>query len=368
MHLGVSNLTPSQLSGSLVIDASFSMSLFCYSILRLDPYKGCSFHCSYCFTNFLPGKQKSASLPVTGFLRAFDKIVEKLKQSPILMMPFRLSALTEPFPPIEEKTMLSLNLLKLALKRNLKIIISTKSSIIAKEPWIGTIKDLNDRGNIVVQLTLTTIDERISKLLEPGAPLPSERLKTIEKISKENVPVIVRLQPIIPFINDDLDSLEELVQQVSSAGAKQIIAECYRFLSWKDLDRISAYFNSEIRRKINNPELWEKFPYGSHKRPKESYRRSIYESLLRLASRYNLLFSTCREGMYRLHTAPNCCGIHFMKGYKLRPTLREYTLGLADNSTYITRGDLSTIPIKNIREKLIEHFDYLEKYLCNKNH
>lgn len=353
-------VSASGLSRSMVIGASYSMSLYCYSVLRLDPYRGCGHRCGYCFVNFIPG-YRGRVVPVGGFLWAFDRVVSGLRRTPVVSMPFRLSALTDPFQPLEEKARVSLGVLRLASERDLKIIVSTKSGLVAREPWLSAVKSLADRGGVVVQFTLISLDEELSRCLEPGAPSPSERLRAIERLSDEGVPVVVRLQPLIPYVNDNLDGLERLLDEVSAAGARQIIAEYYRFLSWRDLGTISRCVDARMRSRLLDRSLWEKFPTGSHKRPRMGYRLAGYKRIRAMASRRGLLFSTCREGLWDLHTAPNCCGVHFMKGYRLKPTLREYKLGLVGDPMYVRREELSSIPFKGMRLELERHYELLEK-------
>ncbi|WP_460024572.1 SPL family radical SAM protein [Infirmifilum sp. SLHALR2] len=353
-------MRPSDLAGKLVISASRSMSLYCYSILRLDPYVRCGHGCIYCYTRLLPGYQ-SIPKPLWGYPEALDKVLEASSETPVIQMPFRMSALTDPLQPIERKAKLGLDTLKIALKHKIPVLLSTKSTLLAEPPWLDVVKEIAGEKKIVAQLTLTTTDNAISKALEPGAPRPEERLKAVEKLSSEGVPVVVRLQPLIPGVNDDPESLENLIDQVKAAGALQVIAEYYRFSSWNDVDALSKALAPRLLIYLKSKSLWEKYPSGSHKRPRKSYRLAKYRLIRDLASRKGLLFSLCREEFLNLDTASNCCGINFMHGYRLRPTLREL-LGNVKGSMYVAKEELLSIPFSSLRKGLLEHYEYLEKY------
>jgi len=79
------------------------------------------------------------------------------------------------------------------------------------------------------------------------------------------------------------------------------------------------------------------------------------------------LFSLCREELFELSTAPNCCGMHFMKNYVVRETIRE-VLGKGDPyAKILTLSDIEKIPFKAVREKLKQHYLLLHEYVLRRN-
>jgi len=355
--------SPSSIAERIVLNPSLTMSLYCYSILRLDPYVGCSFNCKYCFVKSLPGA-RGIPRPIPDHPKLLEKVLISFSETPLLDMPYRLSALTDPLQPIEEKMKYTYEILRLADKNNLKILLSTKSALVVHEPWIGQILRLAEKHSITVQVTLTTLDEKLSRCLEPGAPPPEERLKTIEVLDASGVPVVVRLQPLIPYINDGEEELEYLLSSVAAAGARQVIAEYYRFLSereLKDIAHCTSKWSSKSR--LFDKRFWEVFPSGSQKRPLLHYRRAKYFFLKERAKSNKILFSICREGLYNLWTAPDCCGIHFMKNYRLKPTLREIMNGeYGRNPLYIEKKEFSSVPYVRVRRKIYKYYEILKKY------
>lgn len=313
----------------------------------------------------LPGY---AQIPVSldNYPIALAKALSRLEKVGIKLPPFRLSTLTDPFQPIERIKKVSLGILNIAKKKNIHLIISTKSNLFIESPWLDIIKDMADEKRLIVQITITVIDDEKSRFLEPGAPTPEERFKVVERMVDENIPVILRLQPIFPFVNDDPEFFEEYAINARAAGAKQIIAEFYRFLSWKELTIFEKILESERFKKFTEKKLWEKYPLSSHKRPNLRIRLKTYKILKEILEKKGLEFSTCREGFYFLHTASNCCGMHFMEKYKLRPTLYEYQNKIKiESQKYLTLEELEKIPLKRFKLKLKTHYYLLEKVANN---
>ena len=357
------------------INPSICMSNLCYSIFKLDPYIACSHSCVYCYSRKFIWNWKVKTR--TEYVKKFKKLLRELSVDgyppPI---PFRLSALTDPFQEIERSERLSLQLLTLCLKYNVPVIVSTKSPLVIEEPWIDVILELHDKKLVIVQYTLIVLEEDKSRILEPKAPSPDKRLSAIEKLSSEGIPVIIRFQPIIPYVNSDEEYMEKIVSTVKAAGAKQIIAECYRYLTNKDLEPFSKILSQYYFRPLTNKQLWETYPESPYKHPKIGVRYEIFQQLLKITKKYSIDFSTCREGFYNLHTAKNCCGMHYFSKYYLRPTLYEIWKEInQEENLEKTIRKLSTkitnftekINNKSIRNNLLKHHQIIINTIKNAN-
>jgi len=112
------------IDGRLVINPSVAMSVYCYSVLRLDPFMGCSHGCVYCYTRYLPFYSDRVTVLVN-YPRLFGKFLDRVRKSGVRLPAFRLSALTDPFQPAEEKFKLSYRLLKICLEKRQHVIVST---------------------------------------------------------------------------------------------------------------------------------------------------------------------------------------------------------------------------------------------------
>jgi len=344
-----------RLDGELVIGHSIPMSCFCYTIFRLDPYIGCSHSCIYCYTKFFPSLNPPKIKARISFPQAFQQAIHLLKKSHTPIPPFRLSELTDGLQPIEEKLKLSYRTLKVCLQEQVPVIISTKSTLVAKPPWLDIIKELAAEKLAIVQITLTLLDDNKARKLEPHAPPPSQRIKTIETLVDEQIPVILRLQPIIPYLNSQPDQVQQYVETAAALKVKQIIAETIRISTWKTLQQLQPLLTPHQYKKLTNPKLWQKYPKSPCKHPNKQWRTQTYQTIKQQTTKYKIHFTVCREPFHNLNTAPDCCGIYLLKNPTLRPTLYEYLHNYKKQYKYITPQHLQKTPLKQFKQKTIKH-------------
>jgi len=151
----------------------------------------------------------------------------------------------------------------------------------------------------VVSVTVLSADDGFSKKLEPGAPVSSRRLRAIEMLVREGIPTTVRIDPIIPFLNDDVAGL---VEAVASLGVLHITSSSYKMKpdNWR---RFSQRF-PEVSEKLR-PLYFEKGErIGRSTYLPRDLRFSLMKRVKELAEENNLKFGCCREG-FRLNSA--CC-------------------------------------------------------------
>jgi DNA repair photolyase len=170
--------------------------------------------------------------------------------------------------------------------------IVTKSDIVARDI------DLLKKIPSMVSLTITTDEDNVAKLIEPRAPAPSKRLKTIETLVAKGIPTSVRIDPIIPFVND---GPERLVRAIASVGVKHVTSSTYKVKpdNWKRLSEALP----EIAKKLR-PLYFEKGEKigGCLYLPKD-LRARLMKKVSFLAEKYGVKFGTCREGLSCLNTA-----------------------------------------------------------------
>jgi len=211
-----------------------------------------------------------------------------------------MSNSSDPYPPMETKLGLTRSCLELFARSGCRVLVITKSDLVARDA------DLLIQMPAAVSVTITTLDEKLSRRLEPNAPSPRRRLNAIRKLVGRGVPVAVRLDPIIPFLNDE--GVEDVIGAAASRGVKHITSSTFkpRFDSWR---RIQNTFPGAA---AHLAPLY--FDQG------ERHRRSWYlprelrlEPMGRVRAacdEHGLTFATCREGMPELTTAATCDGSH----------------------------------------------------------
>ena len=275
----------------------------CPSKLSLNPYTGCPHGCLYCYaSSYIPNFRTCR--PKTDLPRRLAREAARVPQGRLVAM----SNSSDPYPPMEEKLCLSRSCLEILRARGLAVQVVTKSCLVARDA------QLLAGMRACVAITLTTLDDSISRSLESGASLPGQRLKAMEKLAALGVPVSARIDPIIPGINDA--EIDDLVSAVSRAGALHITSSTYKARPG-GLKRIMNAFPEQgaaLQRLFAGGEMMA----GSLYLPAE-LRRGLMERIAASAEVEALTFSSCREGS---EPAPgiNCDGSHLLPSQdKVKP-------------------------------------------------
>ena len=267
----------------------------CPSKLSLNPYTGCPHGCLYCYArSYIP--HFSCCRPKADLPRRLDREAARVPPGRLVAM----SSSSDPYPPMEEELCLSRSCLKILRDRGLAVQVVTKSCLVARDAHLLA----GMRASVAI--TLTTLDDSISRILESGAALPGQRLKAMEKLAALGVPVSARIDPIIPGINDA--EIDDLVSAVSRAGARHITSSTYKARPG-GLKRIVNAFPEQgaaLQRLFAGGEMMA----GSLYLPSE-LRMDLMERIAASAEVEGLTFSSCREG-----SAPapgiNCDGSHLL--------------------------------------------------------
>lgn len=130
-------------------------------------------------------------------------------------------AMCDPYLHAEEQLQLTRRCLELIDKYEYGIAIQTKSTRILRD--LDVLKNINDKTKAVVQMTLTTYDESLCKVLEPNVSSTHERFEALMQFKKAGIPTIVWLTPILPFINDSEENIRGILDYCVYAGVKGII-------------------------------------------------------------------------------------------------------------------------------------------------
>lgn len=363
-----------------VINVSNIISPLCHSLLRLEPYTVCPYRCLYCYSKWYLTSSAEIVYPRRFILDRFNIIVRKMYRRGLRYIPFRLSTLVDPFPQHEELYRFTEKLLRISSKYEYPLIINTKSSLVAREPWVNLIKKLAEGNGILIQISISTLKDEIGRRLEPSAPPPSQRLAIAKKLSELGIPVSIRLSPFIPFISPTLhEEIREAVDTFRECSIRHIIFEGLRIEpeNYSQLVEIasgtSTDFESYNIRKVGGLRPLIRVSRG--------ILEPIYRAYARLASNSSIALATCKEGLYNLHTSEDCCGFYIFKSYARRPTLwdvyrfvLEYGAleperiihSICKEGRFICSSNLDGYP-KEISKPLKYHERRLLKVLYNKD-
>ena len=258
----------------------------CPSKLTLNLYTGCDHACLYCYaSSYIP---KFANCrPKKGLIQRLRKEATKLRGELL-----SISNSSDPYPNLEAETGLMRHCLEILSQHDCKIQIITKSNIVVRD------LDLLRKILSMVTLTITTDDDNISRVIEPHAPPSSERIKTVERLVKKDVPTSVRIDPIIPFVNDNP---ENLVKTLADIGVRHITSSTYkvRLDNWQRFSMALPKTAEKLK-----PLYFEKGEkIGRYIYLPIDLRFALMKSVGAIAEKYSVKFGTCREGLSHLNTA-----------------------------------------------------------------
>jgi DNA repair photolyase len=129
-----------------------------------------------------------------------------------------LSAVTDPYQPLEKKYELTRKCLEVLLRHKFPIWIQTKSSLVMRD--IDLIVKFPEKD---VGFTILTLDDEVRKGIEPGASPVGERVAALEELSKRGMRTFAFIGPILPFITDSEEMLRPLIRDLVKAGTSQIL-------------------------------------------------------------------------------------------------------------------------------------------------
>lgn len=185
-----------------------------------NPYQGCEHGCAYCYArnaHFYWGLSAGLDFETKIIIKpnAPKLLRNELAHKNWKPMPVVLSGNTDCYQPLEKKYQLTRKLLTIMLECLHPVSIITKNALILRD--LDILKSLAENQLIHVAVSLTTLNENLRSVMEPRTATSKQRLKIIETLSKNNIPVIVMTAPIIPGINDF--ELPQLLKAASNAGA-----------------------------------------------------------------------------------------------------------------------------------------------------
>lgn len=270
----------------------------CPQKYSFDPYTGCAHRCLYCYiTSYIP--RAFECRPKKNLLKRLKRDLRKIDKRRVISM----SNSSDPYPPVEAELKLTRSCIELFEGEGCRLLVITKSDLVARDA------DLLAKMGAAVSMTITTLSEETSKRLEPGAPSPRRRLAALRRLADQGVPVALRLDPLIPSVNDA--DIEETVEAAANAGVAHITSSTYKLRpdSWH---RIREGFPETAARLAH---LY--FERGERRRnswylPLE-LRRELMERVKAACDERGLTFASCREGLAELTSAASCDGSHLVR-------------------------------------------------------
>lgn len=130
-------------------------------------------------------------------------------------------AMSDPYMPLEEQLRMTRGTLELIERYGFGATVLTKSDRILQD--LDLLKRINEKTKAVVQMTLTTADEKMCRILEPNVSTTAQRVAALKRMQREGIPTVVWFCPIVPFLNDTPENVRRIVEMCADAGVKGII-------------------------------------------------------------------------------------------------------------------------------------------------
>ena len=185
----------------------------------MNLYRGCTHGCIYC----------DSRSEVYGMNHDFEDI--EIKQNYLELLKKELikrpkamigtGAMTDPYIPIENRLGHVTKSLELIYRYGFGFTCITKSDLVLKD--LDLLKKINEKSKVVIQMTLTTADDDLCKVLEPNVCPTSRRVEVLKILNENNIPTVVWLCPILPYINDTDQNIAELLDYSIEANVRGVL-------------------------------------------------------------------------------------------------------------------------------------------------
>jgi DNA repair photolyase len=264
----------------------------------LNPYGGCSIACIYCYTkgskyggNY--GVRVSAKINAVPILKKQLKNSIRRNERGIII----LGSAADPYPSVEKDLTLTRQILGIIKRYKFPIHILTKSELILRDMDIlNGIKevailpdDLSDKldNGVIISFSFSTLDEKLSKIIEPGAPSPIERLETMKKYSDAGFKTGIINMPTLPFLSDSEKEIESMVKASKKYGAHYVLYSGLTLYGDAPYDCKTVYYNFLEK---NYPDLvpeYEKLFKGSNA-PSKRYQNHLTIKYGEISNKYGV--------------------------------------------------------------------------------
>ncbi len=246
----------------------------------MNLYRGCQYGCIYC-------DSRSTCYGIENFSDIL------IKENALELLEWELrskrkkgtvgtGSMNDPYMPIEKKMQLTRGALVLIKKYRFGIHVITKSDMVVRD--IDLLQEIS-KVYAAVSLTITAADDKLSTQIEPRAPVSSKRFDALKKLSAEGIYTGIVLTPILPYITDTKENIEEIVIKAKEAGAKYILG--WMGMTMREGQR--EYFYNELDKRF--PGLKRKYinRYGNKYSCPAPKHEELYKTFTGACKRHSIM-------------------------------------------------------------------------------
>ncbi|MDB5542934.1 MAG: family radical protein [Hyphomicrobiales bacterium] len=188
----------------------------------INPYRGCEHGCTYCFarpTHAYVGLSAGLDFETRLFVKdgAAELLERELSAPNYQPKTIAIGTNTDPYQPIEKQHRVMRSVLEVLARLNHPVGIVTKSALVTRD--IDILGPMAAKGLAKVALSITTLDRKLARSMEPRAATPERRIEAIRQLSEAGIPTTVMVAPIIPAVTDS--EIESILARAHEAGARE---------------------------------------------------------------------------------------------------------------------------------------------------
>ena len=208
----------------------------------MNLYRGCTHGCIYCDSRSDCYQIKHTFEDIEIKENAIELLETALRRKRNKCM-IGTGSMTDPYMPLEGQIGMTRKAIETVYRYGFGFTVITKSPLILRD--LELLQAVNKKAKCVVQMTLTTYNDKLCKILEPNVAVTSERFAVLKRLRDAGIPTIVWLTPILPFINDTIENIEGILQYCIEAKVFGII--CFGMgLTLRDGSREFFYKNLDV--------------------------------------------------------------------------------------------------------------------------
>lgn len=223
----------------------------------MNLFRGCTHGCIYCDSRSKCYQMNHSFEDIEVKENSIELLEDRLKRKRKKCM-IGMGSMTDPYINEELKLNYTRQAIEIINKYGFGLTLITKSSNIIRD--LDLLKEINSKTKCVVQMTLTTYDERLCRIIEPNVSTTKERVETLIKLREAGIPTVVWMTPILPYINDTKENIRGILNYCKEAKVKGILCfgmgltlrEGNREYFYSKLDKYFPYLKDKYIREFGN--------------------------------------------------------------------------------------------------------------------
>lgn len=186
----------------------------------MNIYRGCQHGCVYCDARSSCYRMEHPFEDIAVKENALTLLEDamKRKRSPCMI---GTGAMSDPYMPLEKELNMTRGMLELVERHGFGVTLLTKSDLVLRD--LDILERINRRTKAVVQMTLTTWDETLCRILEPDVCTTERRVQVLMRLKEAGIPTVVWLCPVVPFLNDTPENIRRILESCAEAGVKGVV-------------------------------------------------------------------------------------------------------------------------------------------------